>query len=143
MALRFRTLGQKKSEAIVDPSAMPDPHIIQDPQLAPSPVLSLTTPNEVIVANFAKDHNTSLALAQAVMLPNDVTDLAAEGSEEIHDLLVMQQVQRLKMPAMRLLPKSRTRLLLLGHKGIRHCKTSPSFKRYPVVQSERVACLFD
>ena len=35
------------------------------------------------ISDFAKDHDTSLTLARAIMLPNDVVDLAAEGSEEI------------------------------------------------------------
>ena len=35
------------------------------------------------MVDFAKDHDTSLTLARAIMLPNDVVDLAAEGSEEI------------------------------------------------------------
>ena len=45
------------------------------------------------MADSAKDHDTSLAVAQAIILPKDVADLAKEDSEEIHDLLVMQQVQ--------------------------------------------------
>ena len=45
------------------------------------------------MADSPKDHDTSLALAQAVMLPNDIADLVVEGSEKIRDLLVMQQVQ--------------------------------------------------
>ena len=47
---------------------------------------------KVMVADSAKDHDTSLALAQAIILPKDVADLAKEGSEEIQDLLVTQQV---------------------------------------------------
>ncbi|GFY96866.1 hypothetical protein Acr_11g0011720 [Actinidia rufa] len=43
---------------------------------------------QVTMADSAKDHDTSLALAWAVMLQNDVTDIATEGSEEIHDLLL-------------------------------------------------------
>ena len=45
------------------------------------------------MVNTSKDHDTSLALAWAIMLPNDVVDLTAEGSKETQDLLVMQQVQ--------------------------------------------------
>ena len=41
------------------------------------------------MVDFAKDHNISLALAQAIMLSKDVD----EGLEEIRDLLVMQQDQ--------------------------------------------------
>ncbi|GFY96882.1 hypothetical protein Acr_11g0011880 [Actinidia rufa] len=48
---------------------------------------------QVTVANFAKDYDTSLALAWTVMLPKDVTDLEEEISDTIRDLLVMQQVQ--------------------------------------------------
>ena len=42
-------------------------------------------------AESTKDHDTSLALARSVMLPKDVVDLAEEVSEEIWDLIVMQQ----------------------------------------------------
>ena len=35
---------------------------------------------QVTMVDTAKDHNTSLALAQAVMLPNDIVDLIVEGS---------------------------------------------------------------
>ena len=42
------------------------------------------------MANFAKDHDISLALAQAVMRPKDVVDLVEESSKKIRDLLVMQ-----------------------------------------------------
>ena len=48
---------------------------------------------QLIVTNFAKDNDTILALAQAIMLSKDVSDLAEENSEEIRDLLVIQQVQ--------------------------------------------------
>ncbi|GFZ03471.1 hypothetical protein Acr_16g0000950 [Actinidia rufa] len=48
---------------------------------------------QVTVADSARDHDTSLALAQAVMLSKDVVDLAEDGSKEIRDLLVMQQVR--------------------------------------------------
>ncbi|GFY89145.1 hypothetical protein Acr_06g0010850 [Actinidia rufa] len=47
----------------------------------------------VIVANFAKDHDTSFAHAYVVMLPKNIADLAEEASEEIRALLMMQQVQ--------------------------------------------------
>ncbi|GFY97709.1 hypothetical protein Acr_12g0002500 [Actinidia rufa] len=49
---------------------------------------------QVTVADFAKDYDTSLALKQVVMLSKDFADLVEEGSEDIRDLLVMQQVQR-------------------------------------------------
>ncbi|GFY81021.1 hypothetical protein Acr_01g0008300 [Actinidia rufa] len=49
---------------------------------------------QVTVANFTKDHDTSLALTHTIMLQKDVTNLAEEGSKEIRDLLVMQQVQK-------------------------------------------------
>ncbi|GFZ01497.1 hypothetical protein Acr_15g0001060 [Actinidia rufa] len=45
----------------------------------------------VTMADSAKDYNTNLALTRAVMLPNDVADLTMEESEEIRDLLIMQQ----------------------------------------------------
>ncbi|GFS33848.1 hypothetical protein Acr_00g0030830 [Actinidia rufa] len=49
---------------------------------------------QVTMADSAKNHETSLALARAVMLPKDVANLAEEDSEEIRDLLMIQQVQR-------------------------------------------------
>ena len=45
------------------------------------------------MTDSAQDNDTSLALTQAAMLPKDVIDHAEEGSEEIWDLLMMQQVQ--------------------------------------------------
>ena len=45
------------------------------------------------IFDSTKDHDTSLALAQAVMLPKDVANLVEEGSKEIWDFMVMQQVQ--------------------------------------------------
>ena len=45
------------------------------------------------MTNFAKDHDTILALAQAILLSNDIADLEEEGLKEIWDLLVIQQVQ--------------------------------------------------
>ena len=45
------------------------------------------------MAYFVKDHDTKLAQARAIMLSNDVTDLVTEGSEDIWDLLIMQQAQ--------------------------------------------------
>ena len=45
------------------------------------------------MTDSTKDPDTSLALAQVVMLPKDVANLAKEGLKEICDLLVMQQVQ--------------------------------------------------
>ncbi|GFY90859.1 hypothetical protein Acr_07g0010550 [Actinidia rufa] len=47
---------------------------------------------EVTVADFAKDCDTILALAWAIMLPKDVADLEDDGFDTIKDLLVMQQV---------------------------------------------------
>ncbi|GFS35917.1 hypothetical protein Acr_00g0042680 [Actinidia rufa] len=70
---------------------MPNHPVVPDPPLAPQPILAITVPGEVMMVDSAKDHDTSLALAQAVMLPNIVADLAMEGSEEICDLLIMQQ----------------------------------------------------
>ncbi|GFZ12790.1 hypothetical protein Acr_23g0011750 [Actinidia rufa] len=48
---------------------------------------------QIIVADSAKDRDTSLALARAIMLPKDITNLVEESSNAIRDLLVMQQVQ--------------------------------------------------
>ncbi|GFS30499.1 hypothetical protein Acr_00g0012250 [Actinidia rufa] len=49
--------------------------------------------SEVIAVNSARDHDTSVAIAQAVMLPNDVVALSEETSETMRNLLVMQHVQ--------------------------------------------------
>ena len=38
--------------------------------------------NQVTMVDTIKDHDTSLALARAVILPNNVVDLSTEGSEE-------------------------------------------------------------
>ena len=51
----------------------------------------------VMMADSVKDHDTSLA--RAVMLPNDIANLAMEGLEEICDLLNMQQVQVMDVSA--------------------------------------------
>ena len=53
---------------------------------------------QVTMANSTKDPDTSLALAQEIMLLNNVADFTTEGSEEIRDLFVMQQVQ-VRIPA--------------------------------------------
>ncbi|GFS46152.1 hypothetical protein Acr_00g0100470 [Actinidia rufa] len=50
---------------------------------------------QVTTSDTSKDHDTCLALAQAVMLLNDVANLVAEGSVEAGDLMVMQYVQKL------------------------------------------------
>ncbi|GFZ18311.1 SEC12P-like 2 protein [Actinidia rufa] len=42
---------------------------------------------QVTVADSTKDHDTNLALAQAIMLPKDVANVAEECSKEIRDLL--------------------------------------------------------
>ncbi|GFS29669.1 hypothetical protein Acr_00g0007740 [Actinidia rufa] len=41
---------------------------------------------QVTMVDSAKDHDTSLALAQAIMLPKDVANFMEEGSKEIRDL---------------------------------------------------------
>ena len=41
------------------------------------------------VINSAKDHDTSMALARAIMLPNDVAAFFKENSKMIKVLLVM------------------------------------------------------
>ncbi|GFY85854.1 hypothetical protein Acr_04g0005920 [Actinidia rufa] len=46
---------------------------------------------QVIMANSAKNHDTSLALTQVIMLPKDVADLVEKSLEKIHFLLLMQQ----------------------------------------------------
>ncbi|GFY85599.1 proline-rich extensin-like family protein [Actinidia rufa] len=48
---------------------------------------------QVMVVDYTKDHDTSLALTQVVRLPKDVVNLVEEGSKEIKNLFVMQQVK--------------------------------------------------
>ena len=48
---------------------------------------------QVTVADSAQDHDTSVALARAVMLPNDVAALFEEDTKTIKILLVMLHVQ--------------------------------------------------
>ncbi|GFY82979.1 hypothetical protein Acr_02g0012190 [Actinidia rufa] len=48
---------------------------------------------QVTVADSIQDHDTSVALARAVMLPNDVATLSEEDNETMRSLLVMQHVQ--------------------------------------------------
>ncbi|GFZ12041.1 hypothetical protein Acr_23g0004260 [Actinidia rufa] len=49
---------------------------------------------QVMVADSAQDHNTSMAFARAVMLPNNVAALFEEDTETMRSLLVMQNVQQ-------------------------------------------------
>ena len=44
---------------------------------------------QVMTADTSKDHETYLALGNAIMLPQDVADLAAESMEDFRDLLIM------------------------------------------------------
>ncbi|GFY81580.1 hypothetical protein Acr_01g0013890 [Actinidia rufa] len=63
-------------------------------EIEPEPEFStIEFGKQVTIADSTKDHNTSLAFARAVMLPKDVADLVGEVSEEIRDLIVMQQIQ--------------------------------------------------
>ncbi|GFY96856.1 hypothetical protein Acr_11g0011620 [Actinidia rufa] len=86
MAPKFRILGQKKSKSAADPPAMSDPSINHDPKPTPDPILALNALGEVTVANSSKNHDSNLALAQAIMLPKDVAmalwATAKEGGEE-------------------------------------------------------------
>ncbi|GFS32147.1 hypothetical protein Acr_00g0021040 [Actinidia rufa] len=110
---RFRTLVQKKPTPAVDPpTSSYHPGAIADPcsSFGIARLLSLNgnaklwkpkfstakLGKRVTVADSIKDHETSLALVHAVMLLKDVVDLAEEGSKEIKDLLIMQQVQSLQ-----------------------------------------------
>ena len=45
------------------------------------------------VADSAKDHDTSMALARAIMFPNDVATFSEEDTGTMRSLLVMQHVQ--------------------------------------------------
>ncbi|GFY95340.1 hypothetical protein Acr_10g0007250 [Actinidia rufa] len=148
MASKFMILGQKKSKVVVDPLEVPYPLIVQDPPPVLDPILAflgtieveaslsknllhdkhkgkpefsiVELGKQVIMDDSTKDHDTSLALARAVMLPNDVADLVAKGLEEIRDLLVMQQVQP-RWVAGKLLPVAIWQpsgcLLLVGSTG--------------------------
>ena len=45
------------------------------------------------VVDFAKDHDTSVALVWAVMLSNEIATLSEEDTEMMRSMLVMQHVQ--------------------------------------------------
>ncbi|GFZ14413.1 hypothetical protein Acr_24g0006030 [Actinidia rufa] len=93
---RLKTQGQKKSTLTADPSAIAG----VESSSSESPLLDKHKGKDLTMGPpkcpRRKDHDTSLALAQAIMLSNDVIDLVEEGSEEIRYLLVMQQVQSLQ-----------------------------------------------
>ncbi|GFZ04422.1 hypothetical protein Acr_16g0010460 [Actinidia rufa] len=46
-----------------------------------------------VEVNIIRDHDTNMALARAVMLPNDIIALSEETSEIMRSLLVMQHIQ--------------------------------------------------
>ena len=48
---------------------------------------------QVMVVDSTKDHNTNVALARAIILPNDVAVLSEEDTKMMRSLLVMQDVQ--------------------------------------------------
>ncbi|GFS33558.1 hypothetical protein Acr_00g0029260 [Actinidia rufa] len=52
---------------------------------------------QVTTADSARDHNTNVPLARAVMLPNDVAALSEETSKTMRSLLVMQHVQSVEL----------------------------------------------
>ncbi|GFY84010.1 hypothetical protein Acr_03g0007840 [Actinidia rufa] len=90
----IKTLGQKKTTSTANPPIVTAPPVSQYPPPTTNPILALAAAvMGVTMANTAKDGNISLTLAQAVMLPKDVTNLAEESSDANRDLLVMQQVQ--------------------------------------------------
>ncbi|GFZ11576.1 hypothetical protein Acr_22g0009740 [Actinidia rufa] len=53
---------------------------------------------QVTTGNTSKDHKACLALRNAIMLPQDVVDLAAEDSEEFGGRLVMMDAQNTEFP---------------------------------------------
>ncbi|GFS41177.1 hypothetical protein Acr_00g0072800 [Actinidia rufa] len=54
---------------------------------------------QVTEVNSTQNHDTSVDLRQAVMLPNDIPTLAEETSETIRSLLVMQQFRQFRVRA--------------------------------------------
>ncbi|GFZ15729.1 hypothetical protein Acr_25g0001380 [Actinidia rufa] len=51
---------------------------------------------QVTVVDSTQDHDTIVALAQAIMLPNDIAALSEEDNEMMRSLLVKQHVQSLQ-----------------------------------------------
>ncbi|GFZ05164.1 hypothetical protein Acr_17g0007360 [Actinidia rufa] len=109
--LAFVTLQPMGEDVIANSfkEDVPNPLAIPDPPPALQPILAITTFDKVVMSLFeaplldkhkgkmlvmmddsTKYHDTSLALARVVILPNNVADPAVEGSEEILDLLIMQ-----------------------------------------------------
>ncbi|GFZ16768.1 hypothetical protein Acr_26g0000380 [Actinidia rufa] len=76
MAPNFRTFGQKKTQASIDPPVMPNPPVVQDPLQVQNPVLALTAPSEVeaslLEAPLLDKSKGKLALVQAIMFPNSL-----------------------------------------------------------------------
>ncbi|GFZ06747.1 hypothetical protein Acr_18g0009170 [Actinidia rufa] len=99
------------------------------------------------MADSTKDHDTSLALAQAVMLTNDIVNLTVDDSEEIRELLTWLLLRRLRMPALRLLPKPKAKLLVLELRGTMPCMSLLNSQRqvdelrHGIYVEEWLACL--
>ena len=55
-------------------------------------MVKLDLPNPWPTLNTMQNHDTYLALEQAVMLPQDVADLATEEAKVAANLLVMQHM---------------------------------------------------
>ncbi|GFY91252.1 hypothetical protein Acr_07g0014480 [Actinidia rufa] len=84
MVPKLRNLGKKKaveaSPAHPAPAqilALPSPLKLWAPKFA-----TVKLGKQVTNADTSKDHDTYLAMGNVAILPQDVTDLAAEGSEE-------------------------------------------------------------
>ncbi|GFY90934.1 hypothetical protein Acr_07g0011300 [Actinidia rufa] len=102
---RFRTLGQKKFAPTTNPLAIASSPISQGSLPALDSILALSTQAGVklslseaplklkgreLVAGHSKKSKKKFGPC-VVMMPKDVIDLTKEGSEEIRELLVMQQ----------------------------------------------------
>ncbi|GFY91536.1 hypothetical protein Acr_07g0017320 [Actinidia rufa] len=85
MVLEPRTLGKKNAVKV---------ELVQQ---TPNPILALPIPaaleKQVTNVDTSKDHETSMALENAIMLPHDVADLTAEGLEEFRDQRIIYMNQ--------------------------------------------------
>ncbi|GFS35285.1 hypothetical protein Acr_00g0038860 [Actinidia rufa] len=79
---------------------------------------------QVTVADTSRKHDTYLALAQAVMLPRDVADLAAEDEVTTGSLKVMQNKQKKANALEAELKKVREKLVSTNATLFEECKSS-------------------
>ncbi|GFZ16977.1 hypothetical protein Acr_26g0002470 [Actinidia rufa] len=77
--------GGKSSSATTSPSTAPELWVLE---------LTISKlGRQVTIADSSWENDTCLALAQFVMLPQDVADLAAKDVMEVGSLMVMQYIQ--------------------------------------------------